>query len=126
MNGPVFAKSRFARLARIIGAQVAVTLVIAAALYFVKGRAAAVSAAIGGAIAFLPAILYAARMVAVPGTDPRRLLRAQYSAEAYKTAGTLALFAATFVLYRNVSAPWLFLTYVAALLVYWVALLIDR
>ena len=117
---------RFARLARIIGAQVLVSLVIAATLYAVKGRTAALSAAIGGAIAFIPAILYAARMVAVVGSDPKRLLRAQYGAEAYTTAGTLGLFALTFVLYRDVSAPWLFLTYVAALLVYWAALLIDR
>ncbi|MGA2552093.1 MAG: ATP synthase subunit I [Burkholderiaceae bacterium] len=120
------ATGRFARVARIIGAQIAVSLVIAALLYGVKGRTAALSAVIGGAIAFIPAILYASRMVAVAGTDPRRLLRAQYRAEAYKTAGTLALFAATFILYRSVSAPWLFLTYVAALLIYWVALLIDR
>jgi ATP synthase protein I len=126
VNGQAFAKSRFSRLAKIIGAQVVVSLVIAATLYAVKGRTAALSAAIGGAIAFIPAILYAARMVAVAGTTPRHLLRAQYGAEAYKTAGTLALFAVTFMLYRNVSAPWLFLTYVAALLVYWAALLIDR
>ena len=119
-------KGRYRRLARIIGAQMAVSLVIALLLFVFKGSGAAVSAAVGGAIAFIPAILYAGRMVAVDGTDPKRLLRAQYRAESFKTAGTLALFAATFILFKGVSASWLFLTYVAALLVYWAALLIDR
>jgi len=104
----------------------AVSLVIAVTLFAFKGKVAAVSAAMGGAIAFIPAILYAGRMVAVGGADPKRLLRAQYRAESFKTAGTLALFAGTFIFFKGVSASWLFLTYVAALLVYWVALLIDR
>lgn len=123
---PSNSAGRFARLARIIGAQVVVTAVIAAALFVLRGSTAGWSAALGGAIAFVPAILYATRMVAVRGSDPRHLLRAQYRAEVFKTAGTLALFAATFLWFRGVSAPWLFLTYVAALLVYFAALLIDR
>ena len=125
MSDRVVARSRFARLARIVGAQVAVALAIAAALLQVKGGIAALSAVVGGAIAFVPAALYAGRMVVAPADDPRALLGAQYRAEAYKTVATLGLFAATFFFFRGVAALWLFVTYAATLMVYFVALLID-
>ena len=126
MNDQTPDKARGRRIARIIGLQVGISIVIAVLLLAFVGTIAALSAFVGGAIAFVPAALYAGRMVAVTGSDPKTLLRAQYLAEAFKTATTLILFGMTFVLFRQVVASWLFVTYVAALLMYLVALLIDH
>jgi len=126
VNSQVVVTGRFERLARIIGAQVGVSLVMAAILLVAKGKLAAESAALGGSIAFIPAILYAGRMLAVTGNDPKRLLRAQYRAESFKVVGTMALFGATFLWFKEVAVVWMFATYFVALLVYWVALLFDH
>ena len=64
-------------------------------------------------------------MLATGGNDPKRLLRAQYRAEAFKMAATLILFGATFKWFKNVAVVWLFVAYCAALATYFAALLID-
>jgi ATP synthase protein I len=99
---------------------------MAVLLLVTKGRLSAYSAAIGGAAAFIPAILYVGRMLAVSGNDPRKLLAAQYRAEAFKIVGTAVIFGATFIAFKGVVVGWMFGTYFLALLVYWAALLFDR
>lgn len=106
----------------VVALQLAVTVAIAFVLMLVKGGETAVSALLGGAIGFVPAWIYARKMVSAAGNDPRQLLRAQYKAEFYKFAATALLFALTFVFFRDVSAAVLFMTYLATLAVYWVAL----
>jgi ATP synthase protein I len=109
---------------RLIGAQVAVTLVAAVVAFSLTGDVhAAVSALIGGGIGFTTAGLYAWRAFGTASREPKELLKAQYRAEATKLAATAALFAAAFALYENVSALTLLLTYIATLSVYWLALL---
>ncbi len=105
--------------------QVAVALVSATVLLVSKGWIAAASAGIGGAIAFIPAIVYASRMLATASDDPRRLLLAQYRAEGFKVAATLILFGVTFRFFRDVAVLWMFATYCAALATYFAALLLD-
>lgn len=109
---------------RILGAQMAVT-VIAVVLVLVMGgeTRAAWSALIGGAIGFSTAYVYVRRMFASRDADPGALVKAQYRAEFFKLAFTVLLFGATFVLFREVAALPLFLTYAATLMVYWAALL---
>jgi F0F1-type ATP synthase assembly protein I len=102
--------------------QLLVTVLISLALLVGKGGTAAASAFIGGAIGFVPAWLYTWKMVSAGSTAPQDLLRAQYKAEFYKFVATAVMFALTFCLFRAVSAPFLFLTYLATLAVYWVAL----
>ena len=126
MNNPASFKAPRKRILRILGMQLGVTLAASMVLLVVVGPMAAISAAVGGAIALIPAALYASRMVMVASADPKDLLRAQYRAEAFKTAATLILFLLTFLLFREALAGWLFLTYVATLLVYWAALLTDK
>lgn len=126
MGSQVVVTGRFERLARIIGAQVGVSLAIAALLLAARGRVSAGSAVIGGGAAFIPAVLYASRMLAVNGTDPNRLLAAQYRAEAFKILGTVIILGAAFRWFRGMDVLALFGTYFAALLVYWAALLFDR
>ena len=109
---------------RIIGIQVAVSCVIALLLAALYGTTIALSAFAGGAIGFIASSVYAQRM-AVQGSDPQALLRGHYVAEFSRFGVTVALFAAVFLLFRNVAALPLFLTYVATLVVYWVALLLK-
>jgi F0F1-type ATP synthase assembly protein I len=110
---------------RVVVLQVGVAVVIALLLNWRKGETAAVSALLGGAIGFVPAWIYAHKMSAVSGADPQNLLRAQYRAEFYKFAVTAVMFALVFILFREVSALSLFMTYFATLAVYWVALVMS-
>ena len=108
----------------IIGLQVAVTLVVAALVWATtKDPNAAVSALWGGSIAFVSAFAYARAMRVPSGSRPSDLLRAQYRAQGFKFAVTLACFGATFALVEDIAPLPLFLTYGATLLVYWAALL---
>jgi len=106
----------------VVALQLLITVAIALVLMVSKGGETAVSAFLGGAIGFVPAWIYVRKMVSAKGGDPQTLLRAQYKAEFYKFAATALLFALTFVLFRDVSALALFMTYLATLAVYWVAL----
>lgn len=109
---------------RIIGLQVAVSVVIAVACLGLFGANAAVSAFLGGAIGFSGSFAYA-RKIAVPQTsDPKALLRAHFVGEVLKLGLTVILFAAVFIFYKGVAALPLLLTFMATLAVYWVALLI--
>jgi ATP synthase protein I len=114
-----------ARLLRVIGMQVGVALLLGLILWATSGRIAAISALLGGAIAFVPASLYALR-IQVSSTDPRVLLKVHFRAEAFKTAGTILLFGATFLWFKNVAAFWLFVSYGVTLSMYWVALVTDE
>lgn len=102
-----------------------VGVVIALLLLALYGIQLALSALIGGAIAVIASAVYAWRMSVPRGSDPRLLLRAHYAAEFTRFGTTVGMFAAVFILYGSVAALPLFLTYAAALLVYWVALLLN-
>jgi ATP synthase protein I len=109
---------------RILGTQMAVTAVAVVLVLLMGGEAhAAWSAVIGGVIGFSTAYVYVRRMFASRGDDPGDALKAQYRAEFFKLAFTALMFGATFVLFREVAALPLFLTYAATLMVYWAALL---
>lgn len=110
---------------RVVTLQLIVTVIISLLLLPWKGATVATSALLGGAIGFIPAWVYAKKMAVDSSGDPQLLLRAQYKAEFYKFVATALLFALTFVFYREVSAAALFLTYVATLMVYWVALVVT-
>lgn len=117
-----------AQLGRIVGLQVAVSVAIALACLVFYGADAAASAFLGGAIGFLGSLVYAWR-IAGPQTgdskaDPKALMRAHVVGEAQKLALTVILFVAVLVLYKGVATLPLLLTFIATLVVYWVALLI--
>jgi ATP synthase protein I len=114
-----------AKLLRIIGMQIGATLLVALILWLAKGELEALSALAGGVIAFIPASLYALR-IQVSSTDPNVLLKAHFRAEAFKSAVTIVLFGATFLLFKNVAALWLFVAYGVTLSMYWLALVTDK
>jgi ATP synthase protein I len=108
---------------RIIMVQVAVAILIALLMLVFQGVTAAVSAFAGGAIGFLTSLIYAKKMLAPPGSEAKKIVRAHYSAEAYKLIFTVLLFSLVFTQYKEVHALSLFATYAATLAVYWVALI---
>jgi len=108
---------------RIIMVQVAVAILIALMMLLFQGVTAAVSAFAGGAIGFLTSLIYAKKMLAPPGSEAKKIVRAHYSAEAYKLIFTVLLFSLVFTQYKEVHALSLFATYAATLAVYWVALI---
>jgi ATP synthase protein I len=108
---------------RIILIQVAVAVAMALLMLVIYGLTAAVSAFVGGAIGFLTSLVYAKKMLAPPGSEAKKIIRAHYSAEAYKLIFTILLFSLVFTQYKEVHALSLFATYGATLAVYWVALI---
>jgi ATP synthase protein I len=108
---------------RIILVQVAVAVVITLLMLTFQGVTAAASAFVGGAIGFLTSLIYAKKMLAPPGSEAKKIVRAHYSAEAYKLIFTILLFSLIFTQYKEVHALPLFATYAATLAVYWVALI---
>jgi ATP synthase protein I len=106
----------------ILGLQVAVTLVLAAVFQVLAGTTAAASALIGGSIAVVPGAFYVWRVIRSRNAPVQHLLRAHYLAEFGKLALTFVLFGATFAWVKDVSVLPLITTYIAALLVYWAAL----
>lgn len=109
---------------RIIGLQVAVSVAIALLCLVFYGANAGLSALLGGAIGFLGSLAYARKIVAAETSDPNVVLRAHFVGEVLKLGLTVILFVAVFIFYKGVAALPLLLTFIATLVVYWVALLI--
>jgi ATP synthase protein I len=109
---------------RIILIQVAVAVTVALLMLVIQGFTSAVSSFAGGAIGFLTSLIYAKKMLPPPGSDAKKILHAHYGAEAYKLIFTILLFSLVFTQYKEVHTLPLFATYIATLLVYWVALII--
>ena len=112
-------------LALILGLQVAAGVAVALGFLAAKGPLAARSALIGGAIAVVPGVFYAWRVIRSRNAPPQRLLQAHYIAEFGKLALTFVLFGATFAWMKEVSVLPLFAAYIATLLVYWAALVMS-
>lgn len=106
--------------------QIAVTGAGTVLAALVVGTLGAVSAAVGGAIGFLPAAIYAGILRLASGGPPERQLQASYAAETVKILSTLLLFALTFAAFREMKFWPLFLTYLGTLTAYWVALWFDQ
>lgn len=108
---------------QIILVQMAVTATIALLLWLWLGNLAAISTLTGGAIGFVTALVYAKKM-STPGVgEAKKIVRAHYSAEAYKLAFTILLFSLVFKEFKEVQALPLFVGYVGTLVVYWAALI---
>jgi ATP synthase protein I len=110
-------------VSQIIFAQFVITIIISIVLLLVNGSIQAVSAMAGGAVGFLTSLVYARKMFPPKGSDIKKIIRAQYSAEAYKLAFTILLFSLIFTQFKEVHALPLFATYGATLAVYWAALI---
>lgn len=108
---------------RIILIQLAVTVATALIMLLYMNVVAAASAFAGGAVGFLTSLVYAKKMFAPLGSEPKTIITAHYRAEAYKLVFTILLFSLVFTLFKEVQVIPLFATYIATIMVYWVALI---
>jgi ATP synthase protein I len=113
-------------LLAVLGLQVLVVCSVAVVFLLASGLLAAKSAAIGGLIAVIPGAFYAWRLIGSRNTLPDRMLRVHVGAESGKLALTFVLFGVTFAWMKDVSVIPLFATYIATLLVYWLALIVFK
>ncbi len=104
--------------------QVATAVVIALVMLYFQGLMSAVSAFAGGAIGFISSLVYAFKMVAPLGSEPKKMVHTHYKAEAYKLTITILLFSLVFTQFKEVHALPLIAGYAATLAVYWIALII--
>lgn len=107
----------------VIVMQVGITVVIGLFMLATQGKTIAISAVCGGAVGFLTSLVYAKKMMAPQDANAKTVIRAHYSAEAYKLVFTILLFSLVFTQYKDVHALPLFATYIATLAVYWAALI---
>ena len=105
-------------VAKILLAQLALTVVIAALFWGISGNVAGYSALLGGMICVIPNAFLALRL-SVPRRDPGAdaLVRAAYIGELGKLALTVLMFGAVFALVRPLAAGALFAGFIAAQLV---------
>lgn len=108
---------------RIILIQLAVTVAMALLMLMYLNVVAAASAFAGGAVGFLTSLVYAKKMFAPLGSEPKTIIVAHYRAEAYKLIFTILLFSLVFTQFKEVHVLPLFMAYIATLMVYWVALI---
>ena len=99
----------------ILLAQTGVCLVVGTVVWFWAGNTPGVSALLGGAAAVVPNAFLAARLL-TPWTA-KGLLRAAWIGEAGKLLLTVAFFAVIFAFVRPLSAPAVFVGFIAVQLV---------
>lgn len=109
---------------RIVLAQFAAAIVLAAAVGGIWGPGAGYSALVGGLISAVTSLYFALHVFGVRASAPRAVLRSFYTAEAVKMAITVLLFVAAVVWLKVDFLP-LIVAYALTLLVYWFALLLS-
>lgn len=109
-------------VSKIISYQILMIVLMTAGFALAGGRAYALSAALGGAAAFIPNLYFALRVYRSAGQEARKIVRSFYAGESGKLLLTAALFFMIFQL-PNIEILPLLAVYVAALSVFWFALL---
>jgi ATP synthase protein I len=117
----VTARNRSA-VSKIISYQVLMIIIMTAGFALIGGRSYALSAALGGAAAFIPNLYFALRVHKSAGQEARKIVRSFYAGESGKLLLTAALFFMIFQL-PNIEILPLLAVYIAALSVFWFALL---
>lgn len=106
----------------IVGAQLAATLLCAAAWAALGGGRAAWSAGVGGVISILATVYFALRTLGPGGGRPlRALVRRFYAAEAQKLLLTAVLFYIA-IRWLEAAFPPMISTFAVTLLIYWLVL----
>ncbi|MEQ1543605.1 ATP synthase subunit I [Methyloglobulus sp.] len=110
-------------VAKILGYQVLIITVVSLG-FGVGGWQKAFSATIGGFAAFIPNLYFALRVAGSAEQDARKVLRSFYVGESVKLLLTVALFMLIFQI-PNIEILPLMAGYIAALSVFWFALLMQ-
>lgn len=109
-------------VSKIISYQILIIILMTAGFALTGGRAGALSAALGGAAAFIPNLYFALRVYKSAGLEARKIVNSFYAGESGKLLLTGALFLMIFQL-PNIQILPLLAVYIAALSVFWFALL---
>jgi len=118
----VVADRKRSTVSKIISYQVLIIIIMTAGFALTWGRSGALSAALGGASAFIPNLYFALRVHKSAGQEARKIVRSFYAGESGKLLLTAVLFFMIFQL-PNIEILPLLAVYVAALSVFWFALL---
>lgn len=112
----------FSTVSKILSAQILVIVVIAAGFMVAGGWQKALSPILGGVAAFIPNLYFALRINRSAGQEAKKIVRSFYAGESGKLLLTAALFAMILQI-PNIEILPLLIGYVAALSVFWFALL---
>jgi ATP synthase protein I len=109
-------------VSKILGYQILVILIITAGFAFAGGWQSGLSSALGGMAAFVPNLYFALRIYRSAGKPARKIVNSFYAGESGKLLLTAALFIMIFKA-PNIEILPLLAGYIAALSVFWFALL---
>lgn len=109
-------------VSKILGYQILIILIITAGFTFAKGERQGLFSALGGVAAFIPNLYFALRIYRSTGKPARKIVNSFYAGESGKLLLTVALFIMIFKI-PNIEILPLLVGYVAALSVFWFALL---
>ncbi len=109
----------------IIRLKIGIAISMAILLFLILGQNPAISSLLGGLIAVMGSVLYAAIAYRVQFAPPVLLLKLHFAAEMCKLLCTILAFAALFILYQKVNWIWMFSGYLAATSAFWFGLLIK-
>ncbi len=107
---------------KIISYQLLVIIIMTAGFALTGGKSSALSAVLGGAAAFIPNLYFALRVYKSAGQEARKIVNSFYAGESGKLLLTAGLFFMIFQL-PNIEILVLLAVYMAALSVFWFALL---
>ena len=109
-------------VSKILSYQILIILIITAGFAFAGGWQQGLSSALGGMAAFIPNLYLALRIVKSSGKPARNIVNSFYAGESGKLLLTAALFIMIFKV-PNIEILPLLVGYIAALSVFWFALL---
>ena len=113
---------KLSTVSKILCYQVLIILIIATGFSFTRGWRLGLSSALGGMAAFIPNLYFALRIVRSAGKPARQIVNSFYAGESGKLLLTAALFIMIFKI-PNIEILPLLVGYIAALSVFWFALL---
>ena len=113
---------KYATVVKILSYQVLIILIVTAGFAVTGGGQQALSAALGGVAAFIPNLYFALRIQRSAGQEARKIVNSFYAGESGKLLLTAALFVMIFQV-SNIQILPLLVSYMAALSIFWFALL---
>ena len=113
---------KLSTVSKILSYQLLIILVMTAGLAGYGGANYAMSSALGGVAAFVPNLYFALRIHKAAGLPARKVMNSFYAGESGKLILTAALFVLIFKI-PNITILPLLIGYIAALSVFWFALL---
>ena len=113
---------KYSTVSKILSYQILIILIITAGFAFAGGWQQGMSSALGGAAAFVPNLYFALKIYQSSDKPARKIVNSFYAGESGKLLLTAAMFIMIFKV-PNIEILPLLVGYIAALSVFWFALL---